>query len=299
MQKLDIKAMIKDLENIDLENYYTKDEIDRILENLNFIIDAFTKEETRQFFLDIEKVDIHKYYINQEIEDLGTYRHNNKIFYNFKVSKNDDTKFAKLTKCFVGYTPFNFENDIVINGVGRGFAIDDYVYPCAVKVDRNGIISVACIDNAKEIIISGVATLKGTFNDMLLFEPLRIIEIPEPKEPIDFKAFTPDEIRLDLINNHNYKVIEETSYAYKITKNNLNITFTRISGAFDKYEIENTLSLVENIDEIKRILGYTFNTENIDYILSRQEPENYNWVSFMVDNKNIGLNTIKDIHIQY
>lgn len=304
--KQEIDKLLDDLKKLipepcDLSNYYNKQEIDILIQNLKPTVDAFTKAETRAFYLDKEEIILYKYYKNQVITNLGTYRYGDILYYNFKVEKNDDTRFNKYSKYFIAHTPLKIKNTVqVINGVGRGFSIDDYVLPCAVSVDNEGIISVACSDNAKSIIISGSVNIKGLYNEMLLFNPERIAVIPEPKDPIEFREWTPGQIRQDLINNYGYVEEELTSYNSKLKKNNLIVNFTTLSDEYDKYEINNELALIENIDEIKRILGYTFPVDIIDYILSRQEPENYNWIELTnLNNKTVGLEANRQINVHY
>lgn len=294
-------ANIKDMIlNIDLSDYYTKAEIDAIIAGLEFTVDAFTKAETRAFYTQSNSFSIYQYYLNQEISQQSCILDKNLLHFNFRVDKIDETGFNKYQKIFIGYSEYlpKFTTNI-INAVGRGYSVDEYVIPCTVVLSNLGTMYVSCSDNVRSIIVSGTVIAEGTYDNNLIFNPINLGTPPAPLPPIDFIVKTPNQIRDDLLTNYGYVEIEQTSFNSKLTKNDLVVNFTKLGEQYDKYELNNELSLISNIDEMKRILNYTFTYDTVEYIMSKQQPGNPNWINLDIDNKIVALFDSTQINVQY
>lgn len=308
--KTEIDEMLRNINqliaNIDLSNYYTKAEVDALLKGLEPVdlSNYFTKPQIRAIYNDTEEITLSKVYTSIDIISNTTYRKGDTIYYNLKIRKNDSSRFEKFKKYDICYTPIKIKPAVYsITATGKGVAVDDYVVPSVAVLQDTGKIHIATSEACSELIITGSCQLQGSYSSDLLFITTPVESIPDPIPEPGFTELYPQEIYNKLVEELGYiKNEEDSSSSFTVVysaDNKLKVTFGHIMGTWDNYKITSLVGDATQVDNIKRILGYSFTYEEIKYIYSKIQPNNPDQVELTIRERTVQLVKDVDITVNY
>lgn len=305
-----LEELRKLISNIDLSKYYTKEEIDNKLQEIGApdLTDFFTKPEVRSILTSVRNLSLSPVYNQIQITENNSHMRMDYAYINFKIRRTDGKRFIKLNPYRVSYLPYLVDKaDIAIYGVGKHTVTEKYSVTCAGYVDNLGTLQIAPSFTVDEILVSGIVKLQGYFDAFMLFNPTSKSYITPPTDIEEFTELSVNQIQEKLsIRGETWTEIENTSMrrTYVNTSKTLTIGFyKRIQmgdiDIYDKYDIGFADNSPETIMLAKQILNNTFNMEEVELIMSKRDEENFNWINIPIRDKRVALEQLNTISVSY
>ena len=276
--KTEIDELLENLANIDLSNYYTKEEIDALLGNIKKPMEVYQVYNEVVITKNNSYISKDKIYINLQIKRIGSLVFTSNFLY--KV-------------CRIAYKPnSNYFN--LVNGIAKATNSGNYTALCGGYIDDVGDIYLNFDKYADEFIITGICELLIPSTG----SP-EISDIPTIGDEPIFVEKTYEQIRNELLANYGYYLVSSNDIYHTIKNDDKNISFIS-SGRLGNngYSIKNHYADYRGFEEVQRILGYSFPMEQVNYIMSRWTVEsNSNWIRAVVGNKEVSWNNQSLINV--